>query len=146
MRNIYFSPEFEEAVPCLRTPRQDHVSGSLVLPDKDLAAFKTQIGRQANGLTSAVEKELGCARHRCPPWIDIYHDISHRVKGRRVARPSFAWAGPLTLFSSQSAGCSTNSRLLRMCGRAPPHSRGPFLSSQPPSVRHHIPPARPMRQ
>src|ERR1017187_7212274 len=49
-----------------------HVSGSLVLPDKDLAAFKTQIGRQAYCLTSAVEKELCCARHRCPPWSDKF--------------------------------------------------------------------------
>jgi hypothetical protein len=58
----------------------------LVLPDKDLAAFKTKIGRQAYRLASAVEKELGCARHRRPPGSDIYHGVSHEVNGGIVKR------------------------------------------------------------
>src|ERR1019366_6273382 len=81
IRNIGFLPEFEEAVPRLGTPRKDHVSGSLVLPDKDLAAFETKIGRQADRLTPAIEKELCSARHGWPPKRDIYHDVLHDVKG-----------------------------------------------------------------
>jgi hypothetical protein len=36
------------------------------LPDKNLTAFKTKLGGQADRLTPAIEKELCGARHRQP--------------------------------------------------------------------------------
>ena len=58
-----FPSQLEKAVPRLRAARQNHVPAGRVPADEDLASFKPKVRRQADGLTSAIEKELCSARH-----------------------------------------------------------------------------------